>query len=82
MSTSELVSPQHLKRKAIIYVRQSSPHLPIIAISGGGGGAAAADILEEAEFAGADICEGWRGFIDGAIGSGAGAAREVLQQLA
>lgn len=29
MSTSELVTPQHLTRKAIIYVRQSSPHQPI-----------------------------------------------------
>ena len=26
MSTSELVSPQHLQRKALIYVRQSTPH--------------------------------------------------------
>ncbi len=26
MSTSELVNPTHLKRKAVIYVRQSSPH--------------------------------------------------------
>ena len=29
MSTSELVTPQHLARKAIIYIRQSSPHQPI-----------------------------------------------------
>ena len=26
MSTSELITPQHLTRKAIIYIRQSSPH--------------------------------------------------------
>ena len=26
MTTSELVTPQHLSRKAIIYIRQSSPH--------------------------------------------------------
>src|SRR5712691_1872046 len=26
MSTSELVTPQHLARKAILYIRQSSPH--------------------------------------------------------
>jgi len=26
MSKSELVSPQHLQRKALIYVRQSTPH--------------------------------------------------------
>jgi len=26
MNTSELVTPQHLARKAIIYIRQSSPH--------------------------------------------------------
>ncbi|MGC1955762.1 MAG: recombinase family protein, partial [Gammaproteobacteria bacterium] len=26
MITSELVTPAHLKRKAIIYIRQSSPH--------------------------------------------------------
>ncbi len=26
MSTSELVSPQHLQRKALIYIRQSTPH--------------------------------------------------------
>ena len=26
MSTSELITPQHLARKAIIYVRQSTPH--------------------------------------------------------
>jgi len=41
--------------------------------------------LEQSEgrlvFAGADICEGWRGFIDGAIGSGTRAAREILDLL-
>lgn len=26
MTTSELVTPKHLSRKAIIYIRQSSPH--------------------------------------------------------
>ena len=26
MSKSELVSPQHLQRKALIYIRQSTPH--------------------------------------------------------
>src|SRR5262244_1574278 len=26
MTTSELITPQHLTRKAIIYIRQSSPH--------------------------------------------------------
>ena len=26
MSRSELVSPQHLQRKALIYIRQSTPH--------------------------------------------------------
>ena len=26
MNTSELITPQHLTRKAIIYIRQSSPH--------------------------------------------------------
>ncbi len=26
MSSSELITPQHLTRKAIIYIRQSSPH--------------------------------------------------------
>ena len=26
MSTSELVKPRHTERKAIIYIRQSSPH--------------------------------------------------------
>ena len=26
MKTSELVTPQHLQLKAIIYIRQSSPH--------------------------------------------------------
>lgn len=26
MSTSELITPQHLTRKALIYIRQSSPH--------------------------------------------------------
>ena len=26
MSRSELVSPQHLERKALIYIRQSTPH--------------------------------------------------------
>jgi DNA invertase Pin-like site-specific DNA recombinase len=26
MPTSDLVTPQHLSRKAIIYIRQSSPH--------------------------------------------------------
>src|SRR5215510_15068707 len=26
MTTSELITPQHLSRKAIIYIRQSSPH--------------------------------------------------------
>ena len=26
MSTSELITPHHLTRKAIIYIRQSSPH--------------------------------------------------------
>jgi len=26
MSTSELITPHHLARKAIIYVRQSTPH--------------------------------------------------------
>src|ERR1700752_4716323 len=26
MTTSELIPPQHLTRKAIIYIRQSSPH--------------------------------------------------------
>jgi monoamine oxidase len=30
-------------------------------------------------FAGADFCEGWRGFIDGAIGSGAAAARRAVR---
>ncbi len=29
MNTSELITPQHLARKAIIYIRQSSPHQPI-----------------------------------------------------
>ncbi len=29
MSTSELITAQHLARKAIIYIRQSSPHQPI-----------------------------------------------------
>lgn len=29
MSTSELITAQHLTRKAIIYIRQSSPHQPI-----------------------------------------------------
>ena len=29
MSTSELITSQHLSRKAIIYIRQSSPHQPI-----------------------------------------------------
>lgn len=29
MSTSELITPQHLTRKAMIYIRQSSPHQPI-----------------------------------------------------
>ena len=26
MTTSELITPHHLTRKAIIYIRQSSPH--------------------------------------------------------
>jgi hypothetical protein len=26
MTTSELIPPQHLTRKALIYIRQSSPH--------------------------------------------------------
>ncbi len=26
MSRSELVSPQHIERKALIYIRQSTPH--------------------------------------------------------
>ena len=26
MTTSELVKPQHLNRKALVYIRQSSPH--------------------------------------------------------
>jgi DNA invertase Pin-like site-specific DNA recombinase len=26
MTTSELITPQHLTRKALIYIRQSSPH--------------------------------------------------------
>jgi hypothetical protein len=26
MSTSELITPAHLARKAIIYIRQSTPH--------------------------------------------------------
>jgi hypothetical protein len=26
MNSSELVTPQHLARKAMIYIRQSSPH--------------------------------------------------------
>ena len=29
MSTSELVTPQHLHKKAIIYIRQSTPHQQI-----------------------------------------------------
>jgi DNA invertase Pin-like site-specific DNA recombinase len=29
MSTSELVTPEHLQKKAIIYVRQSTPHQQI-----------------------------------------------------
>ena len=29
MSISELITAQHLSRKAIIYIRQSSPHQPI-----------------------------------------------------
>lgn len=29
MTTSELITPQHLSRKAIIYIRQSSPHQAI-----------------------------------------------------
>jgi hypothetical protein len=29
MNSSELVTPQHLARKAIIYIRQSSPHAAI-----------------------------------------------------
>ena len=33
-------------------------------------------------FAGADIASGWRGFIDGAIESGATAAQQVVQRLA
>ena len=32
-------------------------------------------------FAGADHGEGWRGFIDGAIGSGARAANALVQDL-
>src|SRR5438270_8099194 len=29
MSTSELVTPQHLQKKAVIYIRQSTPHQQI-----------------------------------------------------
>ena len=29
MLTSELITPIHVARKALIYVRQSSPHQPI-----------------------------------------------------
>ena len=29
MSISELVTPQHLQKKAIIYIRQSTPHQQI-----------------------------------------------------
>ena len=29
MLTSELITPQHLSRKAVIYIRQSSPHQAI-----------------------------------------------------
>ena len=29
MNTSELVTPQHLQHKAIIYIRQSTPHQQI-----------------------------------------------------
>ncbi len=32
-------------------------------------------------FAGGDLCQGWRGFIDGAIGGGIAAAREVAAAL-
>ena len=32
-------------------------------------------------FAGSDVANGWRGFIDGAIESGASVARQVAEQL-